>query len=239
MAKLPDNCPDLLMLLDKPYTWTSFDVVRKLKFGAKLKKIGHAGTLDPLATGLLIVASGKYTKKLTEIQGCDKEYTGVITLGATTPCYDLERPFDAYFPTEHISEPMIHEASLSFLGEQFQIPPKYSALKQEGKPIYKKAHKGKAEEVEVKPRRVFIHVFEIQKIEMPDIHFRIKCSSGTYIRSIAHDLGQRLKSGSHLSELRRTKVGDYDISAALDPLVFIEQHKNEFPERFIETNTIA
>lgn len=237
MSKLPDNCPDLLILIDKPYTWTSFDVVRKLKFGAKLKKIGHAGTLDPLATGLLIVASGKYTKKLTEIQGCDKEYTGVITLGATTPCYDLERPFDAYFPTEHISEEMIHEVSRTFLGEQFQIPPKYSALKQDGKPIYKKAHKGKAEEVEVKPRRVIIHEFELTKIEIPDIYFRIKCSSGTYIRSIAHDLGQRLQSGSHLSELRRTKVGEFNVVDAKDPLEYIEQHKLSFPERFIETPT--
>jgi tRNA pseudouridine55 synthase len=236
MSKLPDNCPDLIMLIDKPYTWTSFDVVRKLKFGAKLKKIGHAGTLDPLATGLLIVASGKFTKKLTEIQGCDKEYTGIISLGATTPCYDLERPFDAYYPTGHITEEMIMAASKTFLGEQFQIPPKYSALKQDGKPIYKKAHKGKAEEVEVKPRRVFIHEFEIVKIEMPDIHFRIKCSSGTYIRSIAHDIGKVLESGSHLSELRRTKVGEFKVEDAMEPLDFIEKHKLEFPDRFIDVS---
>lgn len=203
-----------VLLVDKPITWTSFDVVGKLRNTMKpLKlKVGHAGTLDPLATGLLIICTGKLTKKIDLFQAEDKEYTGTITLGATTPSFDLETEIDQTFDTTGITEEDIKNTAKSFLGEISQFPPAHSALKINGERVYEKARRG--EEVELKPRTVFIHSFDIEKIEFPIIHFRIKCSKGTYIRSIAHDFGKILNNGSHLSSLRRTMNGDFHVDNA-------------------------
>jgi len=182
------------LLIDKPLTWSSFQAVNKLKYSLKNKyglpkkfKIGHAGTLDPLATGLLIVCTGKSTKTISEIQGQEKEYTGTITVGATTPSYDLETEVDATFSTEHITEALIQETTKQFLGEIDQKPPVFSAIKKDGKRLYEHARAG--EEVEIKSRKVTMHEFEITRIALPEIDFRIKCSKGTYIRSIAFDFG--------------------------------------------------
>lgn len=203
-----------LLLVDKPLTWTSFDVVGKLRNTMKpLKlKVGHAGTLDPLATGLLIVCTGKLTKKIDLIQAEDKEYTGTITLGATTPSFDLETEVNQSFDISSISEQDIINTAKSFEGDLDQFPPAHSAVQINGERAYEKARRG--EEVELKSRRVFIHEFEIEKIELPNIFFRIKCSKGTYIRSIANDFGLRLNNGAHLSSLRRTMSGDYHVNKA-------------------------
>lgn len=203
-----------LLLIDKPITWTSFDVVGKIRNSLRIKKIkvGHAGTLDPLATGLLIVCTGKLTKKVDEYMAEDKEYTGSITLGATRPSYDMETEVDAQFPTEHISEQMIQDAAASFLGEIEQVSPAYSAINIDGERAYHKARRG--EEVKMKARKVRIEAFEITAIEMPIVHFRIACSKGTYIRSIAHDFGKKLNSGGHLSALRRTRSGNFNVADA-------------------------
>ena len=206
------------LLVDKPQNWTSFDVVNKIRgslrhnFGLRKIKVGHAGTLDPMATGLLLVCTGKFTKKLAEFQGLGKEYIGTITLGATTPSYDKETEPDAIFPIDHITEEQIEKARHQFLGEIDQFPPMYSAIKVDGQPLYKKARKG--EVIEVKSRPVTIHEFEITDIRLPDIEFRVKCSKGTYIRSLAHDLGAALNSGAHLSALQRTKIGHFKIEDA-------------------------
>ncbi|MFM2225863.1 MAG: hypothetical protein RJA07_2065 [Bacteroidota bacterium] len=199
-----------IILINKSLTWTSFDVVRKIIYTTRFKKIGHAGTLDPLATGLLILATGKKTKLISTFQNTKKEYTGIITLGGTTPCFDLEIPVDTLHPTEHITNDMIYETAASFVGDQTQYPPIYSAVKQNGKPLYILARK--KEDIELKKRFITIYEFEITKIEMPDIHFRVVCASGTYIRSLANDFGIRLKSGAHLSKLCRTKSGDFDLT---------------------------
>ncbi|HIY75048.1 MAG TPA: tRNA pseudouridine(55) synthase TruB [Candidatus Sphingobacterium stercorigallinarum] len=203
-----------VLLIDKPLEWTSFDVVGKLRNSIKpLKvKVGHAGTLDPLATGLLIVCTGKMTKQIDGFQAEEKEYTGTITLGATTPSYDLETEIDAHFPTEHITPEKIHAAAQSFIGLQQQYPPAHSAIKIGGERVYEKARRG--ETVELKARTVEIRGFDITAIEMPVVHFKITCSKGTYIRSIAHDIGQVLKSGAHLSSLRRTKSGNFHVNDA-------------------------
>lgn len=210
-----------VLLVDKPLTWTSFDVVGKLRNTMKpLKlKVGHAGTLDPLATGLLIICTGKLTKKIDTFQAEDKEYTGTITLGATTPSYDLETEIDQTFDIATITEEAILNATKNFIGEINQYPPAHSALKINGERVYEKARRG--EDVELKPRKVFIHTFEIEKIELPIVYFRIKCSKGTYIRSIAHDFGKALNNGSHLSSLRRTMSGNYHVDKAwnLDELI--------------------
>lgn len=205
-----------ILLIDKPLTWSSFQAVNKLKYGLIRKyqlpkkfKIGHAGTLDPLATGLLIICTGKFTKKITEIQAQAKEYTGTITVGATTPSYDLETQVDATFPTEHITEALILETTKQFLGEIDQKPPVFSAIKKDGKRLYEHARAG--EEVEIAFRKTTIHEFEITRVALPEIDFRVKCSKGTYIRSLAYDFGMALNSGGHLSALRRTKIGDYDV----------------------------
>ena len=215
-----------VLLIDKPLTWSSFQAVNKLKYALKRQydlpkkfKIGHAGTLDPLATGLLIICTGKFTKRITEIQAQAKEYTGTITVGATTPSYDLETEVDATFPTEHISEALIQETTKQFLGEIDQKPPVFSAIKKDGKRLYEHARAG--EEVEIKARKTTIHEFEITRIALPEIDFRIKCSKGTYIRSIAYDFGLALQSGGHLTALRRTKIGDYSVENALTPDEFI------------------
>lgn len=206
------------LLVDKPSEWTSFDVVNKIRsslkynLGLKKLKVGHAGTLDPLATGLLIVCTGKFTKKLGEYQGLKKEYIGTIHLGATTPSFDRETEPDAHYPTDHITPEMLEKARQSFLGKIEQLPPIYSAIKVDGQPLYKKARKG--EMVEVKPRKVKIHDFELTKIEMPKVDFLVQCSKGTYIRSLAHDFGKQLNSGAYLSSLRRTSIGGFKIEDA-------------------------
>jgi len=216
-----------LLLIDKPLEWTSFQVVNKLrwairkKFNIKKIKVGHAGTLDPLATGLLIICTGKFTKKINEYQGLPKEYTGTFTLGATTASYDLETEVNQKFPTKHITEKLIHETTKHFIGEIDQKPPLFSALKHDGERLYNIARRG--DKVEIKSRKVQIYEFEITAIAIPEIKFRVKCSKGTYIRSLANDFGEALNSGAHLSDLRRTKIGDYLVIDAVDPLVFVNQ----------------
>lgn len=208
-----------LILIDKPLNITSFGVVKQLKWafskksGKKRYKVGHAGTLDPLASGLLIVCAGKKTKEISQYQGLVKEYTGIITIGATTPSYDLETEIDKTFDTDSITEEQIKETALSFVGENEQLPPVHSAKKIDGKRAYNYARNG--EEVEMKPSIVHIHAFDVTKIEGVNIHFRIECSKGTYIRSIAYDFGNRLNNGAHLSKLRRTKIGDFKVEDAL------------------------
>ena len=215
-----------LLLIDKPYGWSSFQAVNKLKwairktFELKKIKIGHAGTLDPLATGLLLICTGKFTKKISELQGQVKEYTGTITLGATTPSFDLETEIDKTYPIEHITEALIQESLKSFVGEIEQRPPVFSALKKDGKRLYEYAREGK--DVTINKRKVTVETFVITKIDLPLLNFRIVCSKGTYIRSLAHDLGLALGSGGYLSALRRTKIGDFNVDKALDPLVFAE-----------------
>ena len=216
-----------LLLIDKPLGWSSFQAVNKLKWAIRKKfqlkkiKIGHAGTLDPLATGLLIICAGKFTKRIPEFQGLVKEYTGTITLGGSTPSYDLETKVDQTYPTAHITEDLIHKTTAQFIGDIQQVPPIFSALKKDGKRLYEYARAG--QEVEIKKRAVHILEFEISTIQFPDVSFRIVCSKGTYIRSIAHDFGLALGSGAHLSALRRTKIGDYNVNIALDPEVFEKQ----------------
>lgn len=225
MKTAEDFLEGQILLIDKPLTWSSFQAVNKLKYILKRKydlpkkfKIGHAGTLDPLATGLLIICTGKFTKKITEIQAQAKEYTGTITVGATTPSYDLETEVDATFPTEHISEALILETTKQFLGEIDQKPPVFSAIKKDGKRLYEHARAG--EEIEIASRKTTIHEFEITRIALPEIDFRVKCSKGTYIRSLAFDFGIALNSGAHLTALRRTKIGDYDVINGVSPEAF-------------------
>jgi len=216
-----------LLLIDKPLGWSSFQAVNKLKWAIRKKfelkkiKIGHAGTLDPLATGLLLVCTGKFTKTINELQGQVKEYTGTISLGATTQSYDLETEINETFETNHITPALIDKTTALFIGEIAQRPPVFSALKKDGKRLYEYAREGK--EVEIKTRQVTINEFEITKVAMPNVQFRIVCSKGTYIRSIAHDFGAALKSGGHLSELRRTKIGSYNVNNALNPVIFTDE----------------
>lgn len=213
------------ILIDKPLNWTSFQVVNKLrwairqKFNLKKIKVGHAGTLDPLATGLLIICTGKFTKTIDLLQAETKEYTGTFTLGATTPSYDLETEVNETFSTAHITDESIKNATKLFLGEIEQTPPLYSALKKDGVRLYELARKG--ETTEIKSRKITIFEFEITKIEMPNIDFRVVCSKGTYIRSLANDFGKALKTGSHLSALRRTKSGSFQVDNAISPEIFI------------------
>ena len=215
-----------ILLIDKPLEWSSFQAVNALKwairkkFGLKKIKIGHAGTLDPLATGLLIICTGKFTKKIPELQGQIKEYIGTITLGATTPSYDLETEVDQTFSTSHITEEGIKSATTEFVGTIEQVPPIFSALKKDGKRLYELAREGK--QVEIKPRQIEISTFEITRVALPEVDFRVVCSKGTYIRSLAHDFGKALGSGAHLSALRRTKIGDFNVNNASTPTVFKE-----------------
>ena len=212
------------MLIDKPLEWSSFQAVNALKWAIRKKfdlkkiKIGHAGTLDPLATGLLIICTGKFTKKIPGLQGQIKEYTGTFTLGATTPSYDMETEVNQTFPIDHITNELLYDAATGFLGEIDQVPPVFSALKKDGKRLYEFAREGK--EVEIKSRKVEIRAFEITKIHMPYVDFRIVCSKGTYIRSIAHDYGKSVQSGAYLSALRRTKIGDFNVDNSVTPMVF-------------------
>ena len=218
-----------VLLIDKPLTWTSFQVVNKLRweirqrFNIKKIKVGHAGTLDPLATGLLIICTGKQTKQIDTYQGQVKEYTGTFTLGATTPSYDLETEIDNTFSTAHITEELLHETTKQFTGEIQQKPPIFSAIKKDGKRLYELARKG--ETTEIKERTVTISSFEITEIKLPEVGFRIICSKGTYIRSIAFDYGKALNSGGHLSALRRTKIGNFSVDDALSVEEFITNLK--------------
>jgi len=208
-----------VLLIDKPLTWTSFQVVNKLRWAIKkqyhLKKIkvGHAGTLDPLATGLLIICTGKFTKRIEEFQAQQKEYTGTFTIGATTPSYDLETEIDNRFATEHLTEQLIRNTTQQFIGEIDQKPPIFSAIKKDGKRLYELARAG--ETTQIKSRKITISLFEITAINLPKIDFKVVCSKGTYIRSLAHDFGIALQSGAHLSALRRTKIGNFSVSDAI------------------------
>lgn len=221
-------------LVNKPIGWTSFDVVNKLRYtivknlhkffeqapeGKRKIKVGHAGTLDPLATGLLIVCVGKQTKNIDQYMAGEKEYTGSFYLGATTPSHDLETEVNETFPISHINDSLIFNVAKSFIGHQQQIPPVYSAIKQDGKRLYASAREGI--EVELKPREVFIKQFEITKIDMPFVHFRIVCSKGTYIRSIAYDFGKMLQAGAYLHSLCRTRSGDFNIENAMSIEAYI------------------
>lgn len=219
-----------VVLIDKPLEWTSFQVVNKIRweirqrFGFKKIKVGHAGTLDPLATGLLILCTGKFTKRIESYQAQVKEYTGVITVGATTPSYDLESEVDASFPTEHITNELIQSTAAKFVGDLLQKPPIFSALKKDGKRLYDLARAG--ETTEIPARKIHISKFEITKIKLPEIEFRVVCSKGTYIRSLAYDFGKALRSGAHLSKLRRTKIGAFEVTNALSIEAFIEKLKH-------------
>lgn len=216
-----------VLLIDKPLLWTSFQAVNKIRwaikkaFGIKKIKVGHAGTLDPLASGLLVICTGKMTKQINSFQGQEKEYTGTITLGATTPSYDLETEIDKTYPTTHITENQIYEATTKFIGAIQQIPPIFSAVKKDGKRLYEIARAG--ETTEIKAREIKISKFEITKINGLDVKFRVVCSKGTYIRSLAHDFGKALNSGAHLSELRRTRIGTFKIEDAISPDEFLNQ----------------
>lgn len=209
-----------VLLINKPLEWTSFDVVKKARnllrtqFEVKKIKVGHAGTLDPLASGLLVVCTGKFTKRIAEFQGQEKEYTGTFTLGATTPSYDLETEIDQTFPTANIKNESIESAIKKFTGTIDQFPPVFSALKKDGERLYEKARRG--EEVQVDARQVHIHEFEITRVYLPKIDFRVVCSKGTYIRSLAHDFGKALNSGAHLSSLCRTRIGNFHLNQAID-----------------------
>jgi tRNA pseudouridine55 synthase len=227
MKTAEDFLSGQVLLIDKPLNVTSFDVVNKLRWGIKnafsIKKIkvGHAGTLDPLATGLLIICTGKMTKQIDTFQGQVKEYRGTFVLGSTTPSYDLETEINATFPTHHITESLIHKTINQFIGVIEQFPPIFSAIKKDGKRLYEFARAG--EDVEIKSRVVNISEFEITSINGTNVEFRIVCSKGTYIRSLAHDFGKALGSGAHLSVLRRTKIGDFDVKNAISPMEFIKQ----------------
>lgn len=221
VTKDVDFAAGQLLLVDKPLGWTSFDVVNKIRYSLRPAKIkvGHAGTLDPLATGLLIICTGKFTKKIDLYQAEAKEYTGVITLGATTPSFDLETEVNERFDMSRLTEDDIHTAAQTFVGDITQLPPVHSAIKQQGERIYEKARRG--ETVTVHPRPVTIFEFEITEVNLPDVSFRVTCSKGTYIRSLANDLGQKLNCGGHLTSLRRTASGSFTVENAwqVDDLV--------------------
>lgn len=224
-----------VLLVDKPLEWTSFDVVNKIRYalkkslGIKKIKVGHAGTLDPLATGLLIICTGKFTKKIETYQGMYKVYDGTMRLGATTPSYDAETEIDEIFPIDSLTEPIIQNNIKHFVGEIEQVPPMFSAVKVDGQPLYKKARKG--QKVKIKSRMVTIHDFQIPEVRFPDVDFVVKCSKGTYIRSLAHEFGQKLNNGAYLTKLRRTHIGEYSLENAWQLDALIEHiHANYSPE---------
>ena len=202
-----------VLLIDKPYDWTSFDVVRKLRNAMRIKKVGHAGTLDPLATGLLIICTGKFTKRINEYMAQEKEYTGTITIGASTPTYDLESEPIEIKPVGDISPEELQQTANKFIGEILQVPPIYSAIKIKGKRVYELARKGK--DVQLEPRPIVISEFEITNVKLHDVGFRVVCSTGTYIRSLANDFGAALGTGGYLSSLCRTRIGNFHLSDAL------------------------
>ena len=209
-----------VLLIDKPLHWTSFDAVRKIRNAIRIKKVGHAGTLDPLATGLLIVCTGKYTKKINEYMAAEKEYTGSFTLGATTPTYDLESNATNFKDCNNITQEQINAATKIFTGEIQQVPPIYSAIKKDGVALYELARRGV--EIELKPRTITIKTFEIIAVEMPVVKFKVICSTGTYIRSLAHDFGAALGCGAYLSALRRTRIGEYSVDGGMSLETFLE-----------------
>lgn len=217
----------VVILIDKPLDWTSFDVVNKIKFALKKKygaiKIGHAGTLDPKATGLLVLCTGKKTKEIQQIQDAEKEYTGSIFLGATTECFDTERPINQTYDISHITTPEILNCAQSFIGEQSQFPPAHSAVKINGKRAYELARKGL--EVALKAKTITIKKFELTTIELPIIHFSVSCTKGTYIRSLANDFGKRLNNGAYLHSLRRTKIGNFSVEDAYSVEQIIDKIK--------------
>ncbi len=226
VEKVPNTYEEgQVLLIDKPLDWTSFDVVRKTRGLIKIKKVGHAGTLDPLASGLLIVCTGKLTKKINEYMGMEKEYTGSFTLGAITPTYDLESEPIEIRDITTITEEQIQNATKSFTGTIQQVPPLHSAIKKDGKPVYLMARKGI--EFELEPRTITIKEFAIEKIEMPKVYFKVVCTTGTYIRSLAHDFGQHLGCGAYLSSLRRTRIGAFSVDDALGMEALVEQIKLE------------
>ena len=216
-----------VILIDKPLNWTSFQVVNKVRwlirkhYGLKKLKVGHAGTLDPLATGLLILCTGAMTKSIEEFQGQEKKYTGRLKLGATTPSYDLETEINATFKYEHITQEMLHGALPQFTGTILQKPPIFSAIKKDGKRLYSLAREGKT--TELPEREITIKEFTLSAVELPDVEFNVRCSKGTYIRSLAHDFGAALDSGAHLTALRRTAIGSYDVAQAIS----IEQFEDQ------------
>ena len=224
MSNFPKTGEEFLtgqvLLIEKPLGWSSFDVVKKIKnlirtkYKLKKIKVGHAGTLDPLATGLLIICTGKFTKRIAEIQGQEKTYTGTITLGGTTPSYDLETEVDKHYDTAHITKELIEETTIQFTGTINQKPPIFSALKKGGERLYEKARRG--EKIEIESREISVHEFNIISMDKLDVSFEIKCSKGTYIRSIAHDFGSALSSGGYLSKLCRTAIGKHKLSTAFD-----------------------
>ena len=215
-----------VILIDKPLQWTSFDVIQKLRRILKIRKIGHAGTLDPLATGLLIICTGKFTKRINEYMAQEKEYTGGFTLGATTPTYDLESEPENFKSLENITEEKIYSATANFIGAISQIPPAHSAIKIGGTRVYELARQGK--EVKIEPRNVTIKEFEITSIELPIVHFRVVCSTGTYIRSLAFDFGAALGCGAYLSSLCRTRIGAFKNSEAMSIENFEKKVKEDF-----------
>ena len=214
-----------IILIDKELNWTSFDVVSKLRNSIKKKldlkkiKVGHAGTLDPLATGLLIICTGKMTKRIDEFSCLNKTYTGKITIGSTTPSYDLETKPNVYYPTDHINDELILNTAKKFIGKILQKPPIFSAVKKDGVRLYKLARRGV--DVKVEKREITIHDFTITSINFPEIEFSVCCSKGTYIRSLANDFGKELGSGAHLSELRRTSIGEYSVYKSFKLMIFI------------------
>lgn len=213
-----------VLFINKPLRWTSFDAVKKIRTITGVSRVGHGGTLDPLATGLLIICTGKFTKKINEYMGMEKEYTGTFTLGATTPTYDLESEPENFTALDNITHEKILEATSLFLGDILQMPPQHSAIKKDGKPLYLSARKGKV--VEVEPRAVSIKTFEITKIELPVVYFKVVCSTGTYIRSLAKDFGDVLQTGAYLSSLCRTRIGEFKIEEA-QSLINFEKEINE------------
>jgi tRNA pseudouridine55 synthase len=214
-----------LILIDKELNWTSFDVVNKIRYAIKKKfdikkiKVGHAGTLDPLATGLLIICCGKMTKSINNFSAMNKTYSGKITIGSTTPSYDLETKPNVHYPIDHINEKLILKTAKKFVGKIFQTPPMFSAIKKDGVRLYNLARQGK--EIKIDKREVLIDSFEITSFNLPEISFNVTCSKGTYIRSLAHDFGKELNSGAHLSELRRIKIGDYSVKDSVKVMDFI------------------
>ena len=213
-----------VLLINKPLRWTSFDVIKKIRNLIKVKKVGHAGTLDPLATGMLIVCTGKFTKKINEYMAQEKEYTGTITLGAVTPTYDLESEPEKFKSVENISPEMIHKTTNIFKGEIMQTPPAHSAIKVDGKRLYELAREGK--EVKPEPRKIIIHEFEITSLELPVVHFRVVCSTGTYIRSLAFYFGKELGCGGYLSSLCRTRIGSFLLKDAFTMEAFEKKVKS-------------
>ncbi len=224
-----------LLLIDKPPQWTSFDVVNKIRraisrtTGIRKMKVGHAGTLDPLATGLLILCTGKMTKQINDLQLLDKEYTGTFHVGATTPSFDLETPVDAEYPTGHIDGPLIAQAVQRLSGTIMQVPPIFSAIKVDGTRAYRHARRN--DEVKLNPREVNIHAFDITRTDLPEVDFRVACSKGTYIRALARDFGIALGSGAYLASLRRTRIGNFSVDRALRIEDFLETLEGPGPEK--------